>query len=160
MNAGAPNDNDVLSWDTATSRWIAVAPSGGAAAFLDLTDVDEADYTGHAGQFVVVNGDEDALVFAASSVAAHDVLSLSHGDTLASAVSRGSLIYGNSTPKWAELPIGNAGDVLTSNGTGRSLGCPIGRFFPRHAISYAHRFDSLCGIKGFGYHRRFNTEVG
>jgi hypothetical protein len=39
VNAGAPNDNDFLSWDAGTNRWIAVAGGGGAPiAFADLTD--------------------------------------------------------------------------------------------------------------------------
>jgi len=40
-----------------------------------------------------------------------------HSDSVADDVSRGSLIYGNSTPKWAELVVGAANSVLTSNGT-------------------------------------------
>lgn len=40
---------------------------------------------------------------AATDLAAHDILSTQHGDTLAAAVSQGSLIYGNATPAWAEL---------------------------------------------------------
>jgi len=48
---------------------------------------------------------------------AHDLLSATHGDTVASAVSRGSLIYGNATPAWAELNIGSANQVLSSDGT-------------------------------------------
>jgi hypothetical protein len=40
-----------------------------------------------------------------------------HTDTVAQTVSRGSLIYGNSTPKWDELTVGGASTVLTSDGT-------------------------------------------
>lgn len=40
-----------------------------------------------------------------------------HSDTVAQTVSRGSLIYGNSTPAWDELTIGATGTVLSSNGT-------------------------------------------
>jgi hypothetical protein len=73
----------------------------------------------------VVNGDEDALIFSASSVAAHDVLSATHGDTLASAVSVGSMIFGNATPKWAELNAGTEGQILemgaTLPGWGRTI---------------------------------------
>ena len=47
----------------------------------------------------------------------HNLLSLTHGDTVANAVTRGSLIYGNSTPAWDELTIGASGRVLTSDGT-------------------------------------------
>lgn len=40
-----------------------------------------------------------------------------HSDTAAQSVSRGSIVYGNSTPKWDELVIGGAGKVLKSDGT-------------------------------------------
>ena len=103
-------------------EWIA---AGGGGAFLSLTDVDEPNYTGHAGHFVVVDGDEDALIFSASSVAAHDILSVTHGDTLASAISVGSMIFGNATPKWAELNAGTEGQILemgaTLPGWGRTI---------------------------------------
>lgn len=48
---------------------------------------------------------------------AHDILSAQHGDTLAAGVSRGSLIYGNATPKWGELIVGAANTHLESDGT-------------------------------------------
>ena len=117
VDAAAPDDGDALTWVAAHNAWEPVPAGAGAAAFLDLTDVDEADYMGHAGEFVVVNGTEDGLVFSASSAAAHDLLSVTHGDTAASAVSRGSIIVGDSTPKWAELAVGDAGQVLKTDGT-------------------------------------------
>ncbi len=40
-----------------------------------------------------------------------------HTDTVAQGVTRGSLIVGNSTPKWDELVIGSANKVLVSDGT-------------------------------------------
>lgn len=40
-----------------------------------------------------------------------------HPDSVADAVTRGSIIYGNSTPKWDELVLGAAGAVLGSDGT-------------------------------------------
>lgn len=40
-----------------------------------------------------------------------------HTDTVAQSVSRGSLIYGNSTPKWDELVIGTANKFLRTDGT-------------------------------------------
>ena len=40
-----------------------------------------------------------------------------HTDTVAQAVTRGSLIIGNSTPAWDELVIGGAGTVLVCDGT-------------------------------------------
>jgi len=92
-------------------EWIA---AGGGGTFLSLTDVDEANYTGHAGHFVVVDGDEDALVFSASSVAAHDILSVTHGDTTAAAVTRGAMIAGlGASPKWTAVVAGTEGYVWT-----------------------------------------------
>ena len=52
----------------------------------------------------------------------HDILSATHTDSLAAAVSRGSLIYGNATPAWAELVIGGVGTCLTSDGTDAAWG--------------------------------------
>ena len=40
-----------------------------------------------------------------------------HSDTVAQAVTRGSLIYGNSTPKWDEFVIGSSNYLLRSTGT-------------------------------------------
>src|SRR3990167_1603381 len=40
-----------------------------------------------------------------------------HTDSVAQTVSRGSLIYANSTPKWYELVVGAANTVLVSDGT-------------------------------------------
>lgn len=48
-----------------------------------------------------------------------------HTDTVAQTVSRGSLIYGNSTPKWDELVIGSSGKFLYSDGTDASWRTPL-----------------------------------
>jgi hypothetical protein len=55
----------------------------------------------------------------APTPAAHNILdSTVHGDTLTTAVARGSIIIGNSTPKWTALGIGTtAGYVLKTSGT-------------------------------------------
>jgi hypothetical protein len=55
--------------------------------------------------------------FASIGGSAHTLLSATHTDTVAQTVSRGSLIYGNSTPAWDELVIGAANRVLRSDGT-------------------------------------------
>ena len=48
----------------------------------------------------------------------------SHTDTVAQAVTRGSLIYGDSTPKWNELVVGAANALLGTDGTDVSwFGC-------------------------------------
>ena len=47
----------------------------------------------------------------------HAILSATHTDSTASAVTRGSVIIGDSTPKWVELNVGINGQVLTTDGT-------------------------------------------
>jgi hypothetical protein len=59
---------------------------------------------------------------------AHALLSATHSDTLAAAVARGSLVYGNATPKWAALAVGSAGQVITTDGTDAAWGA-----VPTHA---------------------------
>ena len=50
--------------------------------------------------------------------AAHTILDGStHTDSVVQTVSRGSLIYGNATPKWDELVVGAAGSILRADGT-------------------------------------------
>lgn len=58
---------------------------------------------------------------AAAGAIAHNLLSASHTDTVASDVSRGSIIVGNSTPKWAEVNVGAAGTFVGSDGTDTSF---------------------------------------
>lgn len=59
-----------------------------------------------------------------TSVTAHNLLSSTHGDTLADTVARGDVLIGNSTPKWARLGKGANGTVLTSDGTDVSWQTP------------------------------------
>jgi len=54
----------------------------------------------------------------------HDLLSTFHSDTLAAAVTRGSVIVGNATPAWSELVVGGADEALQSNGTDAAWGPP------------------------------------
>jgi hypothetical protein len=55
--------------------------------------------------------------WAAAPVTAHNLLSTSHGDSLAGTVARGDILRGNSTPAWSRLAIGASGRVLRSDGT-------------------------------------------
>ena len=55
-----------------------------------------------------------------SAAAGHNLLSVAHGDTTTDTVTRGSLIYGNSTPAWDELVLGASGTILRSDGTDAS----------------------------------------
>lgn len=82
---------------------------GGAADWEPLT-------AGTAG-YVLTMGASRPEWSSPGAPAAHALLGTSHSDTTTAAVSRGSLIYGNSTPLWDELVIGTAGQVLQSDGT-------------------------------------------
>ncbi len=54
-----------------------------------------------------------------SGISAHAMLDggTAHSDTAADTVTRGSIIVGNSTPAWDELPVGTARQALVSDGT-------------------------------------------
>jgi hypothetical protein len=62
VDAAAPNDGDVLTWDDDTSAWVAAAGTGSVAAFTDLDDV-PPNYTDDGGKLVRVNLAETALEF-------------------------------------------------------------------------------------------------
>ena len=76
---------------------------------------------------------------------AHDVLSATHGDTLASAVSQGSLIIGNATPKWAELDIGAAGTFLSSDGASISWAAPVVGLWSRNVAGTPYLYPTTDG---------------
>lgn len=57
-------------------------------------------------------------IFKAAAGSSHAILDGStHSDSVADAVTRGSIIYGNSTPKWDELVLGTNTKFLMSDGT-------------------------------------------
>lgn len=72
---------------------------------------------GAVGQCLTSNGAAAPTWGACATLAAHNLLSATHGDTTAQTVSRGSLVYGDSSPTWNELTIGGAGSFLRSDGT-------------------------------------------
>jgi len=122
VNVPSPSNQQVLAWDTALSKWIAIDSPGGAGHFIDLLDV-PSSYVGYGEYFVKVNVAESGLEFVASSVLAHNILSASHGDTVVGSVVLGDLIFGNSTPKWARLA-GNSEAIkkfLTQKGAGGAV---------------------------------------
>ena len=76
--------------------------------------------------------------FAGGAIAAHAMLDGSvHTDSVADAVTRGSIIYGNATPKWDELVIGAANTVLQSDGTDAAWGSIATAFIDDEAVTYA-----------------------
>lgn len=56
VNAGAPNDNDVLTYNSATGEWEPAVAAAGASALGDLTDVTDTTSLEWPGPFVVTTG--------------------------------------------------------------------------------------------------------
>ena len=104
----------------------------GAITIKKNHDADLADNDIEAGQIVAVvyagtnfQMQSQLANAAAGGGANHDILDGSvHQDSVADGVTRGSLIYGNATPKWDELVIGAAGAALVSDGTDASWVVP------------------------------------
>lgn len=99
----------------------ATASAGTAALTLASTGVGAGTYGG-AGTLMSLTIDAKGRVTAASNIAAatHNVLSTTHGDSVTTAVSRGAVIGGNSTPAWGAIVPTTAGQVLRYDGTDTS----------------------------------------
>lgn len=88
---------------------------------------------------------------AAAPSAVHNLLDAStHPDTVAQTVTRGSLIYGNSTPKWDELVIGAANRVLASDGTDAAWTALTVSHLPTFALLSSTHSDTLAGTVVLG----------
>lgn len=92
--------------------------AGTVATTLASTGVVAGTYGG-GSTLMSLTVDAKGRITALSNVAAgtHALLSASHTDTLASAVTRGAVIVGNSTPAWARLAPTTSGQVLRYDGT-------------------------------------------
>lgn len=101
------------------------------------------------GEVLTLAAGLPAWVAGGGGVAAHNILDGSvHLDSVADAVTRGSLIYGNATPKWDELVISTG--FLGGDGTDASW------------RSYANTLDDLSGHAGgaFDWNNANLTSVG
>ena len=63
VNAGSPSDQQVLTWDSGSGKWIAAASGSGVTAFISLNDT-PASFSGAAGYIAKVNSGGTALEFA------------------------------------------------------------------------------------------------
>ena len=91
----------VLSWITIPTSM--VWPSGAGIAVYSGSGSWSSSISGTSSQFVKGDGSLDSSTYL-TSVTAHNILSTTHGDTLADSVHRGDILYGNATPAWARLP--------------------------------------------------------
>jgi hypothetical protein len=62
VDAAAPSNGQVLTWNSSTGRWEAQAAGSGVTTFIALNDTPVA-FTGAGGHFVRVNSGADALEF-------------------------------------------------------------------------------------------------
>jgi|GEM_PF-2759760 len=69
--------------------------------------------------YIDANGKFAASAADCNTSSAHNLLSTTHGDTLADTVARGDVMVGNSTPKWSRLafPASPTGKVLQATAT-------------------------------------------
>jgi hypothetical protein len=92
---------------------IASTPVAGGLIYATATPAWAQLGIGTAGQVLTVSAGPTLLpTWATPTAVAHDLLSATHGDTLAASVQVGDLVFGNSTPKWARLALGTAGQTL------------------------------------------------
>ena len=92
----------------------------------------------------------NAVFKAAAGGANHAILDGSvHSDSVADAVTRGSIIYGNATPKWDELVIGAADTFLGSDGTDlsyRSAGQVMASLSAEAAATFSFNNQDLTAV--------------
>ena len=101
--------------NTMTDGQIPIGDTGGTPEAANITSSDSS--------VTITNGANTIDLVVSATGGSNPLLDgVRHTDTVAQTVSRGSLVYGNSTPKWDKLTIGGANTVLVSNGTDPSWG--------------------------------------
>lgn len=101
------NGGAIVEAAALTNGQLLIGSTGAAPVAASLTAGANITITPGAGSITI-----------ASTIGTHTILDAAvHTDSVTQAVTRGSLIYGNSTPKWDELAIGAAGRFLGSDGT-------------------------------------------
>lgn len=136
--AAAAVRGDIITAQGVSPLWTRLAkasPASGVRALLGFDNGDNepaykttldtttpvtitAGSAGAAGtSLIFAHRDHEHPAPATYAATAHNLLSATHGDTLAGAVARGSIVIGNATPKWSALAIGASGTYLRSDGT-------------------------------------------
>jgi len=100
---------------------------------------------GAAGTYLGCDGTDVAW-----STFAHNLLSASHGDTLAASVVRGDILVGNSTPKWSRLAKGVAGKYIRSDGTDPSWQSVLDADLPSTIVRTSRVIQTGTGLTGGG----------
>jgi len=83
----------------------------------------------------------------------HDILSVTHADSLAAAVSRGLIIVGNATPKWAALAVPSfAGALFYFDGLDANwTALATHRTYYGIGLTFSEREGGIAGAVGVGY---------
>lgn len=82
-------------------------------------------------------------------LAAHNLLSASHGDTLTAGVVRGDIVVGNASPAWSRLPTAGAATVL-HGGTDPSYGAVVTADITNSNVTYAKIQNVVANSKLLG----------
>lgn len=96
-----------------------------------------------------------------TTVTPHDLLSTTHGDTLAAAVVRGDLMVGNSTPKWSRLafPATPTGKILQATATDVAWSANPITIGASASVSGSNTGDQTTIVGITGTKAQFNTAV-
>jgi len=121
-HTGTQTISTLSDLDTGTVTFSNKTIDGDVNTIIDINETQMNVSVGSSGTILTSNGVGVAPTYQAAGGANHDLLSATHSDTLASAVSEGSIILGNSTPAYAELAIGGNANLLISNGTTLAYG--------------------------------------
>jgi len=105
-----------------TPTYYTYVKSGDITGGANITYTLPGAYPGGSG-YVLQSDTSGNLSWSATAAAtAHNLLDAGvNQDTTASSVLRGSIIVGNSTPKWTALAVGSAGQILRVNSSGDTV---------------------------------------
>ena len=71
---------------------------------------------GNAGQAIITDGSGVLDWTDPSTSFTHELLSVTHTDSLVSAATAGDIVFANATPKWDDLAIGASNEILRVSG--------------------------------------------
>lgn len=156
---------------------IVIANTSGSARTIKLWDVENGGSPGDANAILgtVTIAANSSIIWnkgniteipnaAGSGGAAHAILDGSvHSDSVADAVTRGSIIYGNATPKWDELVVGAADTFLGSDGTDvsyRTAAQVLASLSGEAGAAFSFNSQNLTGVGAIGCGAITGTSTG
>lgn len=154
LGAAASGANSDITSLSALSTPLSVAQGGTGATSITSKGVVIGNGTsavttiapGSASNVLTSNG-TDWTSAAQPAGAAHTLLSNTNiTDANNDSVTRGAIVYGNSTPKWAKLAVGSSGQVLTTDGTDVSWSTPT--YMPTQ-VTYRRFFSGIEPLYAF-----------